>query len=446
MMKYRGERGQALIMLAISLVVLLGFTALAIDGSLIYSDRRQWQNSVDATSLAGAGSAGKYLIDHDIKAGNWSCNSSVWSSVKKAAEDTAISLMKDKYDLTINAVNSKDSNTENYVYVQCYTDYLDVEVSVTVDTHTSLVHFVYQGEVKNKVIAVTRIYISAPVGAGGSLISLTDSCDQKQGIRFSGGGKEEEDDEGEYIADVYLLGGGAYSNSCVWAEGRVHVHAENGEILYIDEAIILDNATVEPEPQQTNEKNDIVIPPPQCTTAQYVSAPGSGTIGPGNYTGIKTTGSGLTLNPGLYCLTGNFEITGGEVIGDGVTIYLKSGSYSVSGNPVIKLSAPEVGCEATDPTIDGCPPAVGGLLMYLDPTNGSNVEIEGSTGSRYSGTVYAPAPGSIIKIGGTTSTESLEAGVQAIGYTIHVHGNGTLNLIYDEGLFYHTPTKLDLFR
>jgi uncharacterized membrane protein len=62
MEKNRSERGQALILLAVSLVVLLGFTALAIDGSLLYSDRRQLQTAADAAALAGAGAAGNYLL------------------------------------------------------------------------------------------------------------------------------------------------------------------------------------------------------------------------------------------------------------------------------------------------------------------------------------------------------------------------------------------------
>jgi len=46
------ERGQIVILLAVVLIILLGFTALAIDGSMIYSDRRYAQNAADAAALA----------------------------------------------------------------------------------------------------------------------------------------------------------------------------------------------------------------------------------------------------------------------------------------------------------------------------------------------------------------------------------------------------------
>lgn len=50
----QGERGQFLIIFALGLVVVLGFTALAIDAGLLYEDRRHLQNTADAAALAGA--------------------------------------------------------------------------------------------------------------------------------------------------------------------------------------------------------------------------------------------------------------------------------------------------------------------------------------------------------------------------------------------------------
>jgi len=48
------ETGQALVQVAIMLVVLLGFVALAIDVGMIYAERRHMQNAADAGALAGA--------------------------------------------------------------------------------------------------------------------------------------------------------------------------------------------------------------------------------------------------------------------------------------------------------------------------------------------------------------------------------------------------------
>src|SRR6266581_1268843 len=51
----RGERGQMLLVAAISMAVLLGFTALAIDMGLFFENRRHLQNTADAAALAGVG-------------------------------------------------------------------------------------------------------------------------------------------------------------------------------------------------------------------------------------------------------------------------------------------------------------------------------------------------------------------------------------------------------
>src|SRR6266540_4448546 len=48
------ERGQALILIALAAVGLVGFAALAIDGSRVFSDRRHAQNAADTSVLAAA--------------------------------------------------------------------------------------------------------------------------------------------------------------------------------------------------------------------------------------------------------------------------------------------------------------------------------------------------------------------------------------------------------
>ena len=48
------ERGQALILIAFAAIGLFAFTALAIDGSRVFSDRRHAQNAADTAALAAA--------------------------------------------------------------------------------------------------------------------------------------------------------------------------------------------------------------------------------------------------------------------------------------------------------------------------------------------------------------------------------------------------------
>src|SRR5512146_1530308 len=48
------ERGQALILIVLAIVALIGLTGLAIDGGNAYSDRRHAQNAADTAALAAA--------------------------------------------------------------------------------------------------------------------------------------------------------------------------------------------------------------------------------------------------------------------------------------------------------------------------------------------------------------------------------------------------------
>ena len=59
----RTQRGQAIVLIGLLLVVLFGFVGLALDGGRAYLDRRQLQASVDAASLAAAYD---YMTNRDI--------------------------------------------------------------------------------------------------------------------------------------------------------------------------------------------------------------------------------------------------------------------------------------------------------------------------------------------------------------------------------------------
>jgi hypothetical protein len=54
MYKRNGQGGQALVQVALMMVVLLGFVALAVDVGFTYGERRRMQNAADAGALAGA--------------------------------------------------------------------------------------------------------------------------------------------------------------------------------------------------------------------------------------------------------------------------------------------------------------------------------------------------------------------------------------------------------
>jgi len=67
----RGQRGQMLLVTALSMAMLLGFTAMAIDVGLAYQDRRDLQNDADAAALAGSQHLPLDPLQAKAKARDW---------------------------------------------------------------------------------------------------------------------------------------------------------------------------------------------------------------------------------------------------------------------------------------------------------------------------------------------------------------------------------------
>ncbi|CAL75756.1 conserved hypothetical protein [Bradyrhizobium sp. ORS 278] len=121
-----------------------------------------------------------------------------------------------------------------------------------------------------------------------------------------------------------------------------------------------------------------------CTTNNKVYDPGSVTLSPGVYCGSTNfNGSGtLTLNPGLYIIKGTMTFNSGwTVTGNGVTFYLvdQNATLTFNGNVNATLAAPTTGTYAN-------------ILMY-EPTGLSttNLPINGTSGSSFTGLMYLPS-------------------------------------------------------
>jgi Flp pilus assembly protein TadG len=122
-----------------------------------------------------------------------------------------------------------------------------------------------------------------------------------------------------------------------------------------------------------------------CDYNGQVYNPGSVTINPGVYCGwTNFNGSGtLTLNPGLYVIeNGGMTFNSGwTVTGTGVTFYLvdQNATITFNGNVNANLSAPTTGTYAN-------------ILMF-EPTglSNSNLPINGTSGSSFTGLMYLPS-------------------------------------------------------
>ena len=166
--KTKSESGQVLVFLVVVLVALLGFSALAIDGGMIYAGRRLVQTAADAAAMAGVGVAAEKMDDLGVNSSNFSCSSSKVTTSMSAAEVQAISRA------LANDFNIDTDITDNMgVEVTCHIDnksgykdkYLDVRVVLNLDTQTTFAHiFLGTGSVTNTVEAVARVRPRSPSG------------------------------------------------------------------------------------------------------------------------------------------------------------------------------------------------------------------------------------------------------------------------------------------
>ncbi|GAP15653.1 putative Flp pilus-assembly TadE/G-like [Longilinea arvoryzae] len=425
------QRGQIIVLFALVLVGLLAFAGLAIDGAMVYSDRRANQSAADSASMAGGGAGATYMQLHDMNASHdFNCSDlniigKKMNLVKHEIIDAVI-FRASTNGFTIDT----DITDDNGVKVTCtstdFDKYLDIEVRITSQTNTNFLHLVSNQPLMNTVTATTRIRPTRPSG-GGFAIAATDRTDCGQnsgGVYFDG------------KIDTHLDGGGIYSGTCITINGKGSVAVSNSEPGVFRTGgtpnFIGDDPIKDPSMQL-----DIDIPEPDCAalTDTHSQKKQSGTISPGVYSnGIDSQGD-LTLKPGLYCIDGALKINGqNKLTGYGVSIVmLGSNTVTINGGGEVNLYAPSAAYPAASP-------AVSGVLFYAEQ---GDIKLVGNGVGAFAGTIYAPK--GEIEVGGTGDVNPTYH-TEMIADHVKIHGNAAVNINYDgNNVYLHNPT-LDLLR
>ncbi len=428
-------KGQILIILALAMVAVLAVTAVAVDGSMVYNDRRLDQSTADSAALAGAGAAAQILKDHPPAA--FTCGGGLGTSATTAAIQAARdSAMQDNVDLAV-----QDISNGNGVQVSCGIDalnakYLDIKVVVTTETPTTFARMISRDSLTTTVQSTARVYPQQPFAYGNALVSLSKLCGNKVGgITFGGN------------SDVRVEYAGIFSNSCMKAtSSSAKVRVTGGEVNYMTTCSGCSAADIEPEPQPGDQAlPEKLLDPPTCTNAAYQAVLTKGTANPGNYLGINVkSGETLTLNPGLYCIKGDLTNNSkSSLIGNRVTLYFtgKAATVKINQNEEgrVDLTAPD--CEEADASC-GVPPAVRGLLMYFDDNYTSDVTINGGSTNNFEGTIYGPK--SIFWINGGAVTDTFKA--QVVGYFIELTGGAKLTMNLNGAELMQKPSSIELYK
>jgi Flp pilus assembly protein TadG len=125
------------------------------------------------------------------------------------------------------------------------------------------------------------------------------------------------------------------------------------------------------------------LPTPSPGAAQSIpkNPKGAVTLSPGSYAGGMNLNGNVTLQPGVYYVSGgNFSVNANAVVsGSAVTIYLASGSnVSMNGNATVQMTAPTSGTYA-------------GMLFFGDRNGGGSNIFNGDARSTLTGDIYFPS-------------------------------------------------------
>lgn len=322
---WRQERGQVVIIMAVTATALVGLIGLVVDGGHFYAQRRQAQNAADAAALAGA---------FRLYEGQ---------SVAVATSAALDYAQQNGYggDGDIVTVNTPPLSGEHVG------DPLFVEVTVEEEPDSFFIHVVVTGSKKVKGRAVAG---TVPIPKDYALLVLDhDAC---AGFFQDGSGDL-------YIQDGSIMVNSDCSDMAFHKTGSSSNLVVDGDIDVHGGCTITDPDTVTPEPNCSvpfttpDPLADLEPPfdaanPPNPPPAHAPDSPGTPdapetwvitetrTIQPGvYYGGLRLEGGGtITLESGIYVMAGGgFTKKGNLVVqGDEVLIYATYDPYNPTGD------------------------------------------------------------------------------------------------------------------
>lgn len=435
----RSESGQAFVILVFVLVGVIGFTALAVDGGMLYAERRRAQNAADAGALAAAlamtQSQNLYVAALDRSAGNGYVTS--WGPCDPAGYDCSLGTGA---RWTVEVTNPP--RTGDFAGDPDY-----IRVVIASEVEGAFAHLVFDGGLQTTVEAISRVWPPQDIVPGYALYGATKT--ECKGLWFSGTG------------DTMITGGSVFSNSEANSKscqsgvqdgtGAISVSPPPQNIQVVGNFDLGGSGSVDPLPVVEGAPQDRVrpVPTPDCggpgmldNGKVSVNAGQSVELQPGRYESISfRANANLELLPGMYCIYGSkgFAGSGGSISGSGVMIYLETGPFDLGGNSLVALLAEQNSGVLVDPSHNDWR----GMLVYADPSNTSEVKITGNTGTTYTGTFYALS--SDCTINGTGDNIGLLSS-QLICNKVKITGTAQVNIDYEQDEVYSLPPAIDLAR
>lgn len=382
------ERGQALILIALGLIVLVGFTALAIDGGNALADRRTAQNAADNAALAAA---------YSLAASN----------SQAQAETAALNIA------TTNGYTEGSSIVDvaiaNVPASACNNTGLGKDVTVTISSTVDTVFAPVVGidEVGNTVVAVAR------------------ACESRNESLFWGnavvGLNPDTSFDATGTAGWDIQGGGIFANGDIdWGNNSCKKSTVPGIVSVGNNTCYPTGATV--------VKNQTSLAVNYPAGAQAIMPPNpcvSGGVGKTDPHPNPSKKSTITYKDGIYCISNLSDKDGVNIVLDNATLYVTEKNIDIkfAGGGGFSGTASQSGPYAGYYMI---------VHLYPDQTctkkNGKpEIVWTGNGLGNLEGTVLAPS--ACIDVRGNSNNKTMDS--QIIGHTILSMGTADFSVNFN---------------
>lgn len=419
------ERGQVLVLIILAIVGIMGFAALAVDVGRVYAERRRAQNAADAASMAWA-----FAAVHN--------NNTDASTAMNSLNQNDYTDVPGRTEITLNHPPASGPYAGN-------DDYFQVIISSTVDQVFG--QFIRPGPYDLTVESVSHALQAQGISPGNAIVAMSET--ECPGIVFNGG----------MITTV--TGGNIYSNSNGTGPGSCYsgiVTGGSGSIIVSGGQVLIaagwedtsGGAYVDPPAvpyvgHTTFPDVDVPVCPWDDPADVVTPNNGTHTLSPGIYNApVHINNGDWTMEPGFYCFYNDLTINGGNpgasLVGDDVMIVMYSGSVNIGGSFEVTLDRPNYIEDRNGKNF-------GGFLFFMPYNNSGGIDISGSSGTTYSGTIYAPGPRSPASqekcnLGGNGDTMGLDSSVMC--HTIGIAGGSIINVDYQEETNYRNAPTIEL--
>jgi Flp pilus assembly protein TadG len=398
----RGERGQVFVLVALSVPLFFGFMGFALDIGLLLIEKQKLQAAADSAAIAGAS---------ELNYGDYT------AAAQHAASLNGFTNGSNNVTVSVNPSGTTVPSPAHGPY-QGQANYLEVIVSEGAPTYFMKMYDFNTVAVQARAVATLGassncVYI---MKSSGTSLALSNSAQLKApgcGIIADSSG----------TPAITVAGSSNVTGSWVDVVGTTTTDNSGSKITptaITGIAPVTDPLSFISPPSYTSSS---------CTSdplTHYGNGGSSYTVGPnssysttqgGNlvcYTSLSlgSNGDTVTLNPGIYVITGQLSFASGTTSGgNGVTFYLVgNGSVNIGNGATANFVAPTSG------TYDG-------ILFYQDRSDTNAASVEGGTNAVFKGIFYFPTAALTIGNGSTSTIYT-----QIVANTVGVVGGSNLTV------------------